>query len=101
MDSNFAKLVETLAPKLDELLTMKPLRHGSIPMTLPMKGVYLFSEGRKHLYNTSAVPTRYANGITDTSHIRAAPRSHSCWPARRRAGSATTRRAAAAHAPSS
>jgi hypothetical protein len=50
MDSKFAKLVETLAPKLDELLAMKPMRHGNIPMTLPMKGVYLFSKGGKHLY---------------------------------------------------
>jgi hypothetical protein len=50
MDPKFAELVETLAPKLEELLAMKPLRHGNIPMTLPMKGVYLFSKGRKHLY---------------------------------------------------
>src|SRR5437016_5667960 len=50
MDPNFAKLVETLAPKLDELLAMRPVRHGGVPMTLPMKGVYLFSKGRKHLY---------------------------------------------------
>ena len=50
MDPKFAKLVQTLAPKLDELLAMVPRRHGNIPMTLPMKGVYLFSKGKKHLY---------------------------------------------------
>ena len=50
MDPKFARLVETLALKLDELMAMKPLRHGNIPTTLPEKGVYLFSKGKKHLY---------------------------------------------------
>jgi hypothetical protein len=50
MDPDFAILVETLAPKLDELLAMEPVRHGSIPVTLPMRGVYLFSKDGKHLY---------------------------------------------------
>lgn len=66
MDSEFAKLVETLAPKLDELLAMKPLRHGSIPMTLPMKGVYLFSEGPRHLYvgRSNTLRQRYHRHFT-------------------------------------
>jgi hypothetical protein len=50
MDSRFAKLVEELAPKLKDLLAMKPLRYGQLPLSMPEKGVYLFSEGRKHLY---------------------------------------------------
>ena len=50
MDPKFAKLVESLAPKLAELVAMCPLRHGSIPMDLPERGVYLFSKGRRHLY---------------------------------------------------
>ena len=50
MDPKCAKLIETLPPKLDALLAMKPLRHGSIPMSLLMKGVYLFSKGKKDLY---------------------------------------------------
>lgn len=40
MDQKFARLIETLAPKLDELLAMEPLRHERIPMTLPTRGVY-------------------------------------------------------------
>jgi hypothetical protein len=43
MDQKFALLVETLATKLGALLAMEPLRHGAIPRSLPMNGVYLFS----------------------------------------------------------
>jgi hypothetical protein len=50
MDPRFAGLVETLAPKLEQLLAMTPLRYGQLPMNMPEKGVYLFSQGRKHLY---------------------------------------------------
>ena len=50
MDPKFAALVETLAPKLQALLDMKPLRHGAIPKTLPERGVYLFSLDGKPLY---------------------------------------------------
>ena len=50
MDSGFVKLIETLPTKLDELLSMKPLRFGNIPNTLPEKGVYLFSMDGRHLY---------------------------------------------------
>jgi hypothetical protein len=50
MDPKFAALVEKLAPKLQALLDMKPLRHGAIPKTLPESGVYLFSLDGKPLY---------------------------------------------------
>jgi hypothetical protein len=50
MDSKFADLVETLAPKLGELLAMNPLRHGQLPMNMPKSGVYLFSESGQPMY---------------------------------------------------
>ena len=50
MDTRFARLADMLAPKLDQLIRMKPLRYGELPLDMPEKGVYLFSEGRKHLY---------------------------------------------------
>jgi hypothetical protein len=50
MDSRFAGLVETLAPKLETLLAMKPLRFGQLPKAMAQSGVYLFSEGSNHLY---------------------------------------------------
>ena len=61
MDPKFAKLVDSLAPKLKELLAMKPVRYRAIPMTLPMKGVYLLSKGNKHLYvgRSNAIRKRF------------------------------------------
>jgi len=50
VDSRFAALVEHLAPKLDALLKMPPIRDGRLPRGMPMSGVYLFSDGEKHLY---------------------------------------------------
>jgi hypothetical protein len=39
-----------LAPKLDRLLAMPPLTNGALPQDVPLSGVYLFTEGGKHLY---------------------------------------------------
>jgi hypothetical protein len=66
MDPQFAKIVESLAPKLAELLAMPPLQYGSIPMTLPERGVYLFSEGRRHLYvgRSNALRKRFHRHFT-------------------------------------
>jgi hypothetical protein len=50
MHPRFAALTDALAPKLEQLLAMKPLRYGELPLDMPEKGVYLFSSGRKHLY---------------------------------------------------
>jgi hypothetical protein len=50
VDPRFAVLVEALAPKLDELLARVPLQYGNLPRDMPFSGVYLFSEGARHLY---------------------------------------------------
>jgi hypothetical protein len=50
MDQRFASLVETLAPKLEELRGMEPLRYGALPRTMTLSGVCLFSEGDRHMY---------------------------------------------------
>ena len=50
MDPKFAALVEILAPKLERLLEMPPLRYGALPRDMPVSGIYLFSEGAYHLY---------------------------------------------------
>jgi hypothetical protein len=50
MDQKFAAFVETLAPKLTQLLAMPPLHYSELPVQMPLSGVYLFSEGQKHLY---------------------------------------------------
>jgi predicted GIY-YIG superfamily endonuclease len=50
MEPRFADLVDGLAPKLEHLRSMNPLRYGQLPMNMPEKGVYLFSEVKTHLY---------------------------------------------------
>jgi hypothetical protein len=50
MDAKFARLVESLAPKLEELLAQTPLRYGKLPRNMAQSGVYLFTEGGRHLY---------------------------------------------------
>lgn len=50
MDPKFAALVETLAPKLERLLTSRPVRYGYLPLDMPVSGVYLFTEKGRHLY---------------------------------------------------
>jgi hypothetical protein len=50
MDPKFATLVETLAPKLERLVTMPPLADGALPRDMPRSGVYLFTEAGRHLY---------------------------------------------------
>src|SRR5271166_4013714 len=50
MDATFAVLVDMLAPKLERLLAMPPRRYGELPRDMPVSGVYMFSEGDRHLY---------------------------------------------------
>jgi len=50
MDPKFAALVEALAPKLERLLAMQPVRLGALPRDMPCSGVYLFTENGRHLY---------------------------------------------------
>lgn len=50
MDSKFFAHIETLKAQLDRLLGMTPVKATELPKTMSCKGVYLFSEGNKHLY---------------------------------------------------
>jgi predicted GIY-YIG superfamily endonuclease len=50
MDHPFERIIESLEPSLERLLAMEPVRIGSIPRDFPVSGVYLLSEGPKHLY---------------------------------------------------
>jgi hypothetical protein len=61
MDTRFAALVEDLAPKLEILRSMKPLRYGGLPPDMPTSGVYLFSERGVHLYvgRSNSLRARY------------------------------------------
>ncbi len=50
MDPKFAMLVDHLAPKLTKLLAMPAVSNGELPDTMPRSGIYLFTEGGRHLY---------------------------------------------------
>lgn len=50
MNRAFAQLIESLEPKYQSLVTMRPVKYGALPRELPARGIYLFSEGPEHLY---------------------------------------------------
>ena len=50
MHPKFARAAESLDPSFKKLMAMKPVKLGQFPKAMPVKGVYLFSEGGKHLY---------------------------------------------------
>jgi hypothetical protein len=41
-------IVETLAPQLERLLGMPPIRDGELPRDIPDSVVYLFTENGRH-----------------------------------------------------
>lgn len=50
MHPDFRTYIETLEPKVEQLLGMAPVTYGSLPKSLPKRAIYLFSEGATHLY---------------------------------------------------
>ena len=50
MNLEFKTLVESLKPKYQTLIGMTPVKYGTLPRELPIRGIYLFSEGDHHLY---------------------------------------------------
>jgi hypothetical protein len=57
----FAKLLEALHPKYEQLMAMSPCKAGDLPKNMPKQGVYLFSEGADHLYvgRSNTIRARY------------------------------------------
>ena len=50
MNQHFAEVVEILDILFRRLLAMEPVTPVSLPKDMPKEGIYLFSEGRNHLY---------------------------------------------------
>ena len=71
MHPTFAKLLDNLHPKYEQLIAMTPSSAGELPRTMPKQGVYLFSEGHSHLYvgRSNNMRSRYGRhcnpGATD------------------------------------
>jgi hypothetical protein len=50
MDKRFAEIVDSLEPKRAVLIAMQPVTRSTLPKGMPKSGVYLLSEGSRHLY---------------------------------------------------
>ena len=50
MNEKFQPYVQELECKLQQLLSMEPVKSSALPRRMPQMGVYLFSEGDRHLY---------------------------------------------------
>lgn len=61
MDPKFAAFTEELHGTFERLMGMVPITDGFLPTNLPQRGVYLFSEGGKHLYvgRSNSIRNRY------------------------------------------
>jgi hypothetical protein len=63
MHSDFRVLVDTLDPKFRALMAMEPVSFTQLPRSIPRRGIYLFSEGERHLYvgRTNGIRKRLQN----------------------------------------
>lgn len=61
MDEKFRVYTEALHPKFKALIGMTPVTIGILPQEIRGAGVYMFSEGGRHLYvgRTRNVRSRY------------------------------------------
>ena len=50
MESAFAQYAESLHPSFERLIAMTPVTIATLPRDAPASGIYLFSEGDRHLY---------------------------------------------------
>lgn len=50
MHPRFANLIESLHPLLERIKAMSPVTTETLPHGMPKSGIYLFSDGAKHLY---------------------------------------------------
>ncbi len=50
MDARFRELIDSLEPQFRQLVAMTPVKYGSLPRQIPSRGIYLFSDGQRHLY---------------------------------------------------
>ena len=64
MNKKFLQYVQSLPPKYAELLSMEPVTVPTLPLQMPRKGAYLFSEDDIHLY------------VGRTNHLRSRLQTH-------------------------
>lgn len=50
MNPRFAELIDSLEPQFRRLVSMPAVKYEALPRHMPVRGIYLFSEGDAHLY---------------------------------------------------
>lgn len=50
MNDHFRELIADLEPCFQRLMAMEPVKAATLPRGMPTAGVYVFSEGGRHLY---------------------------------------------------
>ena len=75
MHPSFVAAVESLHPSFERLLAMAPVTGAMFGKALPKKGIYLFSEGVRHLYvgRTTRLRSRYGEHTNPSSSHDSAP----------------------------
>ena len=76
MNEIFRAAVEGLESKYRALMQMAPIHAlQQIPSREPVSGVYMFSEGNKHLYvgRSKRIRARYSDHTRDASDMNSAP----------------------------
>ena len=74
MDPAFAAYTDSLQPSFAKLLALPALTDGKIPIEAACPGIYLFSEGERHLYvgRTGNIRRRYDHHCAPGSSHRSA-----------------------------
>lgn len=69
MDEKFRQFIESLDSSFQKLMTMAPVKVANLPTDMPDAGIYLFSEGEKHLYvgRTNTMRERLQNHCRPSS----------------------------------
>jgi hypothetical protein len=75
MNEDFRKHVDSLHPLFDRLMSMHATKVCSLPKSTPRRGIYLFSEGDRHLYvgRSNRLRVRLAEHCRRSSTHNSAP----------------------------
>ena len=75
MNQIFQAHIESLLPSFERLMAMTPIKVHALPKEVPARGIYLFSEGNKHLYvgRTNRLGRRLAEHCRKGSTHNSAP----------------------------
>ncbi len=69
MNAEFRHLIDSLEPSLRALRAMDPVTATTLPRVMPERGIYLFSDGPRHLY------VGRSNNIRRRIHLHCRPSS--------------------------